>query len=512
MVDQPVTREKLINADKDVQVIEDFIKKSKDETVTTRFGDQITTLKGLEEMVKKSGGYFKRYTSLAAANADIANIPVNAVIKVTSEVDGGDYEKETGGATTLTKSPYDPLEQAKADATTKANVAKQSAVNQSVGKHSAIDEGIGVAITDKNGNLTWLQVDTNGLAPQAVIDYLRHISKLKIHNSNIYNSEGEKIGVAISDSAGNLTALHVRESDGMFTDAVIRNIGERLEIQETIPMDFRTYDKSSNINILRSVSAGIIRHINEEALPPSTYDFIDSSGQGGRVMLPTDYNDATPIPLIIEFGGAGSTSGSEGPSLNSAFLPLLGKGFALAKSRAHGRSYGSPAAMQSYLEVFQKACEIAPIGAVIFIGVSMGGIAAQNALLTNTIPNVSGLYLIDTTYDLRQRYDNGRKTDITEAYNIASDGSDYYEKTAGYDPSKRHWSHYRGLPIRIVASSGDTGVPMASHGQKLKNYLADHNDIVLIDKGTPGHSTPDRYDAEDIADFIQNVLKIEVSS
>ena len=58
MADQPVTREKLINADKDVQVIEDFIKKSKDETVTTRFGDQIMTLKGLEDEVKKSGGYF----------------------------------------------------------------------------------------------------------------------------------------------------------------------------------------------------------------------------------------------------------------------------------------------------------------------------------------------------------------------------------------------------------------------------------------------------------------------
>lgn len=113
MSDQPVTREKLINADKDVQVIEDFIKKSKDETVTTRFGDEIMTLKGLEEEVKKSGGYFKRYTSLAAANADIANIPVNGVVKVTNAVDGGDYEKVSAEATTLTKSAHDPLTQAK---------------------------------------------------------------------------------------------------------------------------------------------------------------------------------------------------------------------------------------------------------------------------------------------------------------------------------------------------------------------------------------------------------------
>lgn len=114
MADQPVTREKLINADKDVQVIEDFIKKPKDETVITRFGDEIMTLKGLEDEVKKSGGYFKRYTSLAAANADIANIPVNGVVKVTDPIDGGDYYKASSDATTLTKSPWDPLTLAKA--------------------------------------------------------------------------------------------------------------------------------------------------------------------------------------------------------------------------------------------------------------------------------------------------------------------------------------------------------------------------------------------------------------
>ncbi|MDM1324857.1 hypothetical protein [Acinetobacter pseudolwoffii] len=113
MADQPVTKEKLINADKDVQVIEDFIKKPKDETVTTRFGDEIMTLKGLEEEVKKSGGYFKRYATLEAANADIANIPVNSVVKVTSAAVGGDYEKVSAGATSLTKSAYDPLAQSK---------------------------------------------------------------------------------------------------------------------------------------------------------------------------------------------------------------------------------------------------------------------------------------------------------------------------------------------------------------------------------------------------------------
>ena len=112
MADQILTPQRLINGDKDLQTIEDFMK-IKDETITTRFGDEIMTMNGLQEEVKKSGGYFKRYTTLAAANADIANIPVNSVVKVTDAVDGGDYEKATVEAISLTKSPYDSLVRAK---------------------------------------------------------------------------------------------------------------------------------------------------------------------------------------------------------------------------------------------------------------------------------------------------------------------------------------------------------------------------------------------------------------
>ena len=164
--------------------------------------------------------------------------------------------------------------------------------------------------------------------------------------------------------------------------------------------------------------------------------------------------------------------------------------------------------MQDYLEVFKKACEIAPIGAVILVGNSMGGIAAQNALLTNTIPNVAGLYLTDPTYSLLQRYENGRKSEIDSAYEIAADGSDYAEKTHGYDPALRHWSHYRGIPIRVLASSKDSAIDLALHGQKLKTYLADHNDVDLTDTGTTGHNTADRFDSADLLAFIQKVTKI----
>lgn len=56
----------------------------------------------------------KFYPTLAEANADIANISVNQVVNIGEVANGGLWYKATAEATTLTKSTYDPLTQAKA--------------------------------------------------------------------------------------------------------------------------------------------------------------------------------------------------------------------------------------------------------------------------------------------------------------------------------------------------------------------------------------------------------------
>lgn len=61
-----------------------------------------------------SNGAAKFYPTLALANADIANIGVKDKVEVGEISNGGTWYKASSGATTLTKSPYDPLTQAKA--------------------------------------------------------------------------------------------------------------------------------------------------------------------------------------------------------------------------------------------------------------------------------------------------------------------------------------------------------------------------------------------------------------
>lgn len=70
--------------------------------------EQAKALAARSEFLKQRAAY--QYNTMAEANADIANIAVNQNVNV---VDSGLYLKATAGATTLTKSAYDPLTQAK---------------------------------------------------------------------------------------------------------------------------------------------------------------------------------------------------------------------------------------------------------------------------------------------------------------------------------------------------------------------------------------------------------------
>lgn len=90
-----------------------------------------------------TNGASKFYATLALANADIANIGIKDKVDIGEVANGGTWYKAAAGATTLTKSAYDPLTQAKADATTKANAAEKNALVKVISQD----------IAEKKGNL-----------------------------------------------------------------------------------------------------------------------------------------------------------------------------------------------------------------------------------------------------------------------------------------------------------------------------------------------------------------------
>jgi hypothetical protein len=132
-----ISVEKLNDANLDAETIEQVVNGEPNVLVESRGGRKIPTLatfgekhlsagvilygeKTQEQVNDEVGNALtglslanKTYATLAAANADIANIAVNQSVWVSSETEGGLYEKKTAGATSLTKSPFDPVTQAK---------------------------------------------------------------------------------------------------------------------------------------------------------------------------------------------------------------------------------------------------------------------------------------------------------------------------------------------------------------------------------------------------------------
>ena len=86
--------------------------------------EQAKSLAARSEFLKQRAAY--QYNTMAEAIADIANIAANQNVNV---VDSGLYYKATAGATSLTKSPYDPVNLAVNIATNKSNKHTDLAVS-----------------------------------------------------------------------------------------------------------------------------------------------------------------------------------------------------------------------------------------------------------------------------------------------------------------------------------------------------------------------------------------------
>ena len=89
-----------------------------------------------------AGGH-KAYQTLVLAQAAQASLPANTVVEVTNDPTTSNNGSYQWNGTTLTKSAYDPLTQAKTDATTKANAAELNAKNYTdTAKAEAVSDAI----------------------------------------------------------------------------------------------------------------------------------------------------------------------------------------------------------------------------------------------------------------------------------------------------------------------------------------------------------------------------------
>lgn len=163
-----------------------------------------------------ANGYYKSYATLAAANADIANIPFGTSVKVLSAENGGDYYKAGESSTSLTKSAYDP------ELFSKNYIDSIAApINEVLDKNSeqnldeSVDKNLNVyRYTDKDGGLHLAGLDES---------VQESFAQVKEQNKNIPTTTKDNILNSFEDSIGNVVAYIDTESNlNLVNDIIIK--------------------------------------------------------------------------------------------------------------------------------------------------------------------------------------------------------------------------------------------------------------------------------------------------
>ena len=260
----------------------------------------------------------KAYKTYVLMDADKANIPAKSKVTVTNDAtasNNGDWQWD--GAV-FTKSVYDPLTQAKADATTKANTAEANAKlyadqktknidsNADSDTHQLIDDDFNVlARIDSEAQLFLVDLDNS--------------VQVEINNQKKTASQGADVNSMLhifSDDDDNIVA-------GIDIEGGLHLVGSTVSLQEKLnwrevhlpvrefhPRDLFT--ESVNKYILNMSVSG-----NQNApipfnLLPQDYTVVNSFINNYSLQPPTNYipldtpygvNDRVVHPYVIEFSG-----------------------------------------------------------------------------------------------------------------------------------------------------------------------------------------------------------------
>jgi len=216
-----------------------------------------------------------------------------------------------------------------------------------------------------------------------------------------------------------------------------------------------------------------------------------------RIALPPGYDSRVPAPLVIFCHGSGgseqSVTGSSG-NYQSVAAALNSAGFIVASTTGTpADEWGNQSVLDSIYSMYTYIRDRFALGPVVMWGGSMGGLAALLTVAEGRIPGIVALMLNQPVCNLAYVYANGFTAGVKAAYGIASDGSDYATKTAGHDPMLKPGTAYRGLPVWVSYSAGDTAVPPAQNATPFLNLVRPYARSITEYVGTGNHSDPSMF-------------------
>jgi pimeloyl-ACP methyl ester carboxylesterase len=225
----------------------------------------------------------------------------------------------------------------------------------------------------------------------------------------------------------------------------------------------------------------------------------DANGQLMRVVVPANYDPRVPAPLIIMTHGAGRDQSqmSTTTAQQTVLANFLAAGYIVASHNQHGSNWGNPIANDDVVALYQWVIKRYAIQGAPFIWThSMGALSALNLISTARIP-CAGIAIVDGVFSLGYQYTqnwNGtEQAQIIAGWGMAANGSNYGTLTAGWDPlinAQNDPSVYRGVPMLITSSAGDTHVPEQYNALAFEALVNGYDSVTHIEHtGNHGDDT-----------------------
>ncbi|MDN5511174.1 sialate O-acetylesterase [Acinetobacter sp.] len=210
MADSVISKQELIDAQKDAQTLEDVVNGDESLEVTSRLGRIFPTLARFF-----TAGGMRGFLTLAAAQAAQATFATNTLVAITNDPIQSNNGWYQWNGTTLTKSAFDPLTQAKNYTNT--------VVIETIALKKSDDPDIICLSADANGNaLIWIDKVTGvGHVVGMLKNIFERIIQLKSYND-------PDIIAGELDSNGNVL-WGVRKTTGKFFAAGLDSVGSTLQ-------------------------------------------------------------------------------------------------------------------------------------------------------------------------------------------------------------------------------------------------------------------------------------------
>lgn len=240
---------------------------------------------------------------------------------------------------------------------------------------------------------------------------------------------------------------------------------------------------------------------------------VDGAGQNIRIWVPKNYDSRVPAPVLLFCHGHGwdenftwgpfGTNGAE----RTFFQTIVNNGFIVASSFLSGNNWGNQAGIDGLTSLYDFVRKHYAINGVYVCGASMGGLTSLNWIAQHKA-EVSGYVGLYPVCSLKDMYLQGTyAATIRTAFGIAGDGSDYDQKTAGYDPVLTSENKFYRIPMRFYVSFSDTTVNTYSNACIITNRLAGYSIENSLYVGSGAHGDASCYPTNDVIQFLNRCGK-----